>query len=229
MTISFGGVHQVVLLGAEFFINIDPIWSFPQSLVGLLRTKLIRHLFKKYGLTMHGSVQILRRSNFGISLICILRKEIWNIWLFAECLIYCTGLQSIESHIKLYSLTFTVRAEGSLLCCEVVGAILTCVYNKMLHCRRTETKTGNDVNADAVLVFGVVIDLTGEWLYVSWFGTNKTCRTIKIAQWLSCPLAVQRSRHCGVCLLLCLVDLWTYRKLWKSCDDEKTFHNTQRY
>jgi hypothetical protein len=32
----------------------------------------------------------------------------------------------------------------------------------MLSRRQTVAKTGNDVNADAVLVFGVVIDLTGE-------------------------------------------------------------------
>ena len=63
--------------------------------------------------------------------------------------------------MKLNSVTFTVRAEGSLLRCEVDGAILTSEYNEMLHCRRTVTKAGSYVNADAVLVFGVVIDLTG--------------------------------------------------------------------
>jgi hypothetical protein len=109
-----------------------------------------------------GSVQILRRSNFGASLICILQKEIWTVCLCADCRIYCTGLQSIERHMKLNSVKFTVRAEGSLLCCEVSGAILTSECNKMLQCRRTVTKAGSDVNADAVLVFDVVIALTGE-------------------------------------------------------------------
>ena len=42
MTISFEGVHKIVLIGAEFFIDIDSVRSFPQSLVGLLRTKLLR-------------------------------------------------------------------------------------------------------------------------------------------------------------------------------------------
>lgn len=156
----------------------------------------------KYGLTVHGSVQILRRSNFGTSLICVIQKEICTIWLSAECHIYRAGLQSIKRHIKLNSVTLTVRAEGSLSCCEVDGAILTSKYNEMLHCRRTVTKAGSDVSADAVLVFGVVIYLIGEWLYVSWFGTNKTYRTIKITQWLSCPLALQRLRHCWVRITL---------------------------
>ena len=49
-----------------------------------------------------------------------------------------------------------------MLCCEVDGAILTSECNEMLHCRRTVTKAGSDVNADALPVFGVVIDLTGK-------------------------------------------------------------------
>lgn len=48
------------------------------------------------------------------------------------------------------------------MCCEVDGAILTSECNEMLHCRRTVTKAGSDVNADALPVFGVVIDLTGK-------------------------------------------------------------------
>jgi hypothetical protein len=94
-----------------------------------------------------------------------IRVKTWNIRLFAECRIYCTCLQSIERHVKLNSVTFTVRAEGSLLGCEVDGAILTSEYNEMLRSRRTNsniTKTGNNVNADALFVFGVEIDLTGE-------------------------------------------------------------------
>jgi len=55
---------------------------------------------------------------------------------------------------------------------------LTSEYNEILRCRRKVTKTGGDVNAGALLVFGVVIDLTGKWLYGSWFGTNKTYKTI---------------------------------------------------
>ena len=155
-----------------------------------------------YRLTVHGRVQILRRSNFGTSLVCMLRKEILTIWLSAECRICCTSLQSIERHIKLNSVTFAIRAEGSL-CWEVDGAILTSEYNDMLHCRRTVTKAESDANADALLVFGVVIDLTREWLYVGRFGTKKTYITIKITQCLSCPLAVQRLRHCGVRITIC--------------------------
>ena len=52
-----------------------------------------------------------------------------------------------------------------MLGCEVDGAILTSEFNEMLRCRRTNsniTKTGNYFNADAVFVFGVEIDLTGE-------------------------------------------------------------------
>jgi len=44
---------------------------------------------------VYGIVQKWRRSNFGTSLICILQKEIWTIWLSAESHVYCTRLQSI--------------------------------------------------------------------------------------------------------------------------------------
>jgi hypothetical protein len=139
----------------------------------LLKTQRRRLTWKSYGLNVQGSVQILRKSNFGTSLICILQKETCNILLLAECRIYWTRLQSSERRTKLNSVTFTVRGDGSLLCCEVDGAILTSECNEMLHYRRNITETWSDDKAYAVLVFGLVIDLTGEWPYVSWFIPTK--------------------------------------------------------
>jgi hypothetical protein len=43
-----------------------------------------------------------------------------------------------EGRVKLNPIIFSVKAEGSLFCCEVDGAVLTREYNDLLHYRLTQ-------------------------------------------------------------------------------------------